>query len=85
MKTIDDVIQELEYIMESDPRTFSNSDCKYEWVFHGINEAIKMLKEIEKDLPSSKSAAVQMAYYKGLNDGIEKCTERLKRLNDEEK
>ena len=27
--------------------------------------------------------AVQMAYYKGFDDGIKKCTERLKSLNDE--
>lgn len=27
--------------------------------------------------------AVLMAYYKGLDDGIKKCTERLKSLNDE--
>lgn len=54
MKTIDDVIQKLEYIMESDPRTFSNPECEYEWMFHKINEAIKMLKEIEKELPSTQ-------------------------------
>lgn len=54
MKTIDDVIQKLEYIMESDPRTFSNPKCEYGWMFHRINEAIKMLKEIEKELPSAQ-------------------------------
>lgn len=54
MKTIDDVIQKLEYIMESDPRTFSNPECEYGWVFHRINEAIKMLKEIEKEFPPAE-------------------------------
>jgi hypothetical protein len=44
--------------MESDPRTFSNPEFEYEWVFHRINEAIKTLKEIEKEFPpvSSDSA-----------------------------
>lgn len=54
MKTIDDVIQKLEYIMESDPRTFSNPECEYGWMFHRVNEAIKMLKEIERDSPSTQ-------------------------------
>ena len=53
MKTIDDVIQKLEYILEGDPRTFSNPECEYGWVFNRVNEAIKMLKEIEKDMPSA--------------------------------
>lgn len=47
--TIDDVIQKLEYLMENDPRSFSNPDCKYGWLFHGIAEALKILKEIERN------------------------------------
>lgn len=45
--TIDDAIQKLEYLMGNDPRSFSNPDCEYDWLFHGIAEALKMLKEIE--------------------------------------
>lgn len=45
--TIDDAIQKLEYLMENDPRSFSNPDCECSWLFHGIAEVIKILKEIE--------------------------------------
>ena len=34
-------------------------------------------------LPSAEPIDVKIAYYKGMQDGIKKCTERLKRLNDE--
>lgn len=54
MKTIDDVIQKLEYILEGDPRTFSNPECEYGWIFNRVNEAIKMLKEIEKVMPPAQ-------------------------------
>lgn len=59
MKTIDDVIQKLEYILEGDPRTFSNPECEYGWVFNRVNEAIKMLKEIEKDMPSAQPEIIR--------------------------
>lgn len=45
---IDCAIQKLEYLMEGDPRSFSNQDCEYDWVFHGISEVLKILKEIER-------------------------------------
>lgn len=51
MRTIDDAIQNLEYIMEADPRTFSNPNCEYDWVFHKVNETIKILREIEDSSP----------------------------------
>lgn len=45
--TIDKAIRKLEYLMENDPRSFSNPDCEYSWLFHGIAEVLKILKEIE--------------------------------------
>ena len=38
---------------------------------------------ISEQFPSSQPFDAQIAYYKGLNDGIAQCTERLKRLTDE--
>lgn len=38
-----------------------------------------------KELPSAQPLDVQLAYYRGVNDGIEQCTERIKRLADAER
>lgn len=73
---IDDVILKLEYIMEGDPRTFSNPECEYEWVFHRINEVIKMLKEIEKDFPPAQPECKKA---KLTEYGWIPCDERLPR------
>ena len=47
----------------------------YESLREAVDAAINAL--------SAQPLNVQLAYLKGLNDGIEQCTERLKRLNDE--
>lgn len=38
-----------------------------------------------RSLPSAETPDVEIAYYKGMKDGIKKCTERLKKFNDENK
>lgn len=46
---IDDVIQKLEHILESDPRSFSNPVCEYGWIFNEVLKAIQMLRRIEEN------------------------------------
>ena len=41
---IDKIIESLEYLLEYDPRTFSNPYCEDEKVYHAIGEAIRILK-----------------------------------------
>lgn len=41
---IDEIVQTLEYLLESDPRSFSNPHCEDEHIYHAISEAIKILK-----------------------------------------
>lgn len=41
----------LEHILEADPRTMSNPDCEYGWIFHQVNKALKKLKELERKQP----------------------------------
>lgn len=46
---IDEIVQSLEFLLETDPRTFSNSCCEDEEderVYHAIAEAIKILKSV---------------------------------------
>ena len=43
---IDEIIQSLEYLLETDPRSFSNPHCENEHVYHGIAEAIRILKSV---------------------------------------
>lgn len=50
---IDMAMQQLEYIMETDPRTFQNRNCKNEEVFDEIYQAYKHLQE------------ARFKYYKG--------------------
>ncbi len=43
---IDEIVQSLEYLLETDPRSFSNPYCEDEHVYHAIAEAIRILKSI---------------------------------------
>ena len=43
---IDKIIESLEYLLESDPRTFANPYCEEESIYHAIAEAIKILKSV---------------------------------------
>jgi len=44
INNIDDAIEKLEYVLEADPRTFSNQTCENEEVFNEVYEALKHLK-----------------------------------------
>ena len=46
---IDEIVQSLDFLLETDPRTFSNPCCEDEEderVYHAIAEAIKILKSV---------------------------------------
>ncbi len=43
---IDEIVQILEYLLESDQRSFSNPHCEDEHIYHAIAEAIKILKSV---------------------------------------
>lgn len=45
INNIDDAIEKLEYVLEADPRTFSNQNCENEEVFDEVYEALKHLKK----------------------------------------
>ena len=47
-KLLDDAELKLEYILEGDPRTFRDPDCEYGWIFHAVNEALQLLRQIER-------------------------------------
>lgn len=49
---IDPIIEQLEYILEKDKRTFSNRFTDEDWFFDKIYEAYKILKNL--DLEQSK-------------------------------
>lgn len=42
---IDDAIEKLEYVLEADPRTFSNQTCENEEVFDEVYKALMHLKK----------------------------------------
>ena len=42
---IDIAIEKLKYVLEADPRTFSNPTCENEEVFDEVYEALKHLKK----------------------------------------
>lgn len=41
---IDKAAEILEYIMESDPRTFTNPECENAWMFDKVHTALMILK-----------------------------------------
>ena len=45
INNIDDAIEKLEYVLEADPRTFSNRTCENEEFFDEVYEALKHLKK----------------------------------------
>lgn len=44
---IDPIIEQLEYILENDQRTFSNPITDEDWFFDQIYEAYKILKNLD--------------------------------------
>lgn len=44
---IDPIIEQLEYILEKDQRTFSNPVTDEDWFFDQIYEAYKILKNLD--------------------------------------
>ena len=49
----------------------------------GVKAGLMCAARIVASLSPVEPIDAQVAYYKGMQDGIKKCTERLKRLNDE--
>ena len=45
INNIDIAIEKLEYVLEADPRTFSNQICENEEFFNEVYEALKHLKK----------------------------------------
>jgi len=45
INNIDEAIEKLEYVLEADPRTFSNRTCENEEFFDEVYEALKHLKK----------------------------------------
>jgi len=45
INNIDEAIEKLEYVLEADPRTFSNQNCENEEVFDEVYKALIHLKK----------------------------------------
>ena len=54
LKLIDKTEIKLEYILESDPRTMSNRECKNSNLFDAVYEALKTLRQVELFIESDK-------------------------------
>lgn len=86
---MDDLINKLSDI-RNDYNCFDEDENPY---YRALLEANKILSEREDGdtirlyqvltFPVPNDA--ELAYYKGMKDGIKKCTERLKKFNDENK
>lgn len=47
MNNLDDILIKLEYILEEDPRTFSNPISNNDFYFDQIYEAYKIIKNLQ--------------------------------------
>lgn len=47
---LDKIVQKMEYILEGDPRTLSDRECKNAWVFDSVYKCLQDLKNIELQL-----------------------------------
>lgn len=47
MNNLDDILIKLEYILEADPRTFSNPISNNDFYFDQIYEAYKIIKNLQ--------------------------------------
>lgn len=85
------VIEHLEHMPSAQPDVSNTNvgDCISRQA--ALNSPVTMVSEgIDwipayhiKELPSAQPLDVQIAYLRGVNDGIEQCTERIKRISDE--
>lgn len=59
-KVFDDLLIKLEYILEADPRTFSNPICDYDYLFDAFGDLYRIIKKIDHMLAQHNGSAIDL-------------------------